>query len=159
MDYTAKRRAKKQEEARLEEVRSDKKRREALKTAKDYVKEAQMAFNRYIRERDKGKTCICCDRPLGTAAVGGDYDAGHYRSTGSAPHLRFNEHNCHGQLKFCNRYRAGNAVDYRIGLIKRIGIQAVETLESNQTIQKWTVEELIGIRDYYKAKLKKLLDK
>ena len=83
-------------------------------------------------------------------------DAGHYRSRGSAPHLRFDERNCHAQSKKDNRYLSGNAVDYRIGLIARIGLEAVESLESDQTPRKWTIEELKAIKAEYRQKLKEL---
>ena len=129
-------------------------RKEAIKTIHDYIKEAQIAFNAYIRARDCDKPCICCGRPLGDGDVGGAFDCGHYRSTGSASHLRFDERNAHAQRKQCNRWGAGRAVDYRIGLIARIGPAAVEAVESDNTVHKWQREELIFIRDTYRAKLK-----
>lgn len=131
-------------------------RKEAIKTIPVLIKEAQHAFNAYIRERDRDQPCICCGLPLGSGEVGGAYDAGHYRSTGSASPLRFNEDNCHAQRKQCNRYGAGRAVDYRIGLIRRIGEEKVGALESDNTPHKWTREELTAIRDTYKAKLKEM---
>lgn len=130
--------------------------KEALKTRSDYIKEAQIAFNSYIRARDAGKPCICCGLPLGEGSVGGGFDCGHYRSVGSAPHLRFDPRNAHGQRKQCNRYGAGRAVDYRIGLIARIGLGAVEAIESDNTPRKWTVDDLKAIKAEYKAKLKQL---
>lgn len=136
---------------------ADRQKREKLKTRSDWIKDAQIAFNAFIRERDSGKPCICCGKPLGhSGEVGGGYDAGHYRSTGSAPHLRFDERNCHGQTKQCNRYGAGRAVDYRIGLIGRIGADEVEALERDQEPRKWTIDQLREIRDTYRAKLKAL---
>lgn len=134
-------------------------RKAALKTIPDLLKETQIVFNKYIRERDKDKPCICCGKPLAIEGVGGAFDCGHYRSVGSASHLRFNELNAHGQRKVCNRYGAGRAVDYRIGLIARLGIEAVDRLESDNTPHKWTREELIGIRDLYRQKLKDLRSK
>lgn len=131
-------------------------RKEKLKTRRDWINEAQTAFNAYIRKRDESKPCICCGIPLQSAQVGGGFDAGHYRSVGSAPHLRFNDLNCHGQSKKCNRYGAGRAVDYRIGLIARIGLEAVEALEADNQPAKWTIDELKAIRDLYRAKLKQL---
>lgn len=131
-------------------------RKELIKNRSQWMKEAQIAFNAYIRNRDKGKPCICCGEPLGTESVGGGFDAGHYRSVGSAPHLRFDERNCHGQRKQCNRYGAGRAVDYRIGLIARIGLAAVEALEFDQEPRKHSIEDLKTIKDHYKAKLKSL---
>ncbi len=128
---------------------------EALKTIPQLKKEAQREFNRYIRERDRtaGYRCICCDKPLDWASGrGGAVDAGHYRSTGSADHLRYNEDNCHAQLVSCNRYGAGRAVDYRIGLIRRIGLGRVEALESANDSVKWTRDHLRAIRDDYRAR-------
>jgi len=138
---------------------ADRARREKLKTRSDYLKEAQVAFNAFIRARDAGKPCICCGKPLADVAAtltGGGYDCGHYRSTGSAPHLRFDERNAHAQRKVCNQHGAGRAVDYRIGLIARIGLEAVEALEADQTPRKWTIDELKAIRATYKTKLKEL---
>lgn len=131
-------------------------RKEALKTKSDCVKETQIAFNAYIRERDKDQLCICCDKPLGFGDVGGRFDAGHYRSVGSAPHLRFDERNCHGQRKVCNRYGAGRAVDYRLGLIRRIGLEAVESLESDNRPRHYSKDELRLKKSEYLLKLKNL---
>jgi hypothetical protein len=131
-------------------------RKAALKTIPDLTKEAQAAFNQFVRLRDAQKPCICCGRPLGEGDVGGAYDCGHYRSVGSAPHLRFNEANAHAQRKQCNRYGAGRAVDYRVGLIQRIGLVAVEALENENRVHKWQREELIEIRDKYRRLTKEL---
>ena len=145
---------KKVRQAKKEERAKIKTRKEAIKTIPDLIKEAQREFNAYIRARDRDKPCICCGLPLGTPEVGGCYDAGHYRSVGSASHLRFHEDNCHAQRKQCNRYGAGRAVDYRMGLIARIGVGKVDALEQSNTPHKWTRKELSDIRDTYRAKLK-----
>ena len=134
----------------------DRKKRESFKRIPQYIKEAQHAFNAFIRARDSGKPCICCGQPLGTGEVGGAYDCGHYRSTGSAAHLRFHEDNAHAQRKVCNRWGAGRAVDYRIGLVARIGLEAVEALESSNQPHKWQREELKEITQTYRRKLKEL---
>ena len=148
--------SKREKAERIAEIASTKILREKLKTKRDWIKEAQIAFNAYIRHRDNGKLCICCGKPLGTQQIGGGFDAGHYRSIGSAPHLRFDERNVHGQQKQCNRYGAGRAVDYRIGLIARIGLEEVESLEADQTPKKYTIAELRAIKAHYVAKLKEL---
>ena len=131
-------------------------RKQALKTRSEWLKEAQAAFNAFCRERDKGHQCISCGASLRYEAIGGGYDCGHYRSVGSAPHLRFHEDNAHGQCKKCNRYGSGMAVDYRLYLIARIGLARVEALEADQEPRKWSVDELIAIRDTYRAKLREL---
>jgi len=135
---------------------ADKVKREALKTRSDWMKDAQREFNRYVRMRDAGRSCICCDKPLGSDQPGGAYDAGHYRSIGSAPHLRFDERNVHAQRKRCNLWGAGRAVDYRLGLIKRIGLADVNTLESDQTPRKYDINDLKQIIKTYRAKCKNL---
>ncbi len=139
------------------EKKSDSLRREAIKTRSQWIKEAQEAFNVFIRMRDRlaGYSCISSGRDLDWRGNG--VDAGHYRSIGSAPHLRFDERNCHAQSKKDNQYLSGNAVDYRIGLIKRIGIDAVESIESDQTPRKYTIEQLKQIKAEYKLKLKLLI--
>lgn len=118
--------------------------------------EAQAAFNAFIRARDADQPCISSGRPLQQEAAGGGFDAGHYRSIGSAPHLRFHEDNVHGQTKQDNRYLAGNAVDYRFGLIARIGLEAVEALEADNSYRKWSIDDLKAIKALYREKLKAL---
>jgi len=138
------------------ERREIKARKEKLKSRGDHVRETQQAFNEYIRWRDQvaGHACISSGRPLDWS--GNAVDAGHYRSVGSAPHLRFDERNCHAQSKADNRFLSGNAVDYRIGLIERIGLEAVEALEADQAPRKHTVEQLQAIKADYRAKTKEL---
>lgn len=133
-------------------------RKEALKSLAELTRAAQTVFNAYVRARDANQPCICCGRTeTGVDGLGSHgWDAGHYRSTGSASHLRFNEDNCHRQLVYCNRHGAGRAVDYRIGLIARIGLERVEALEADNQPRKWTREELIELRATYRAKLKEL---
>lgn len=131
-------------------------RKEAAKRIPDLIKEAQDAFNAFIRERDRqaGHACISSGRPLDWS--GNQVDAGHYRSTGAASHLRFNEDNCHAQSKHDNKFLAGNAVEYRVRLIARIGLARVEALEANNAPVKWTRDELRWIRETYRARAKAL---
>nr|WP_139137825.1 recombination protein NinG [Pseudomonas sp. GTC 16481] len=131
-------------------------RREKLKTKGEHLREAQAAFNAYIRERDRlaGYACISSGRPLDWN--GNAVDAGHYRSTGAAPHLRFDENNCHAQSKHDNRYLSGNVAEYRLGLIQRIGLAAVEALEADQAPRRYTIEDLQAIKAMYRQKLKDL---
>lgn len=139
-----------EQEAKKAARKADKAKREKLKTRSDWMKEAQREFNRYIRFRDSGKPCISCGAVLLPGGVGGGYDCGHFRSVGSAPHLRFSEGNAHGQCKRCNRYGSGMHSDYRIGLIERLGSLAVDQIEADQTDRKYTIEDLREIRDKYR---------
>jgi hypothetical protein len=112
------------------------------KTLSDHRKEAQQAFNALIRARDAGRQCISCDTVLSPGGVGGGYDCGHYRSVGSAPHLRFHYLNAHGQCKKCNRYLSGNVVEYRKRLIDRIGLAKVEAIEQDNRQRKYSTNDL-----------------
>jgi Bacteriophage Lambda NinG protein len=138
------------------ERKETKARKEALKTRSDYMKDAQKAFNAYIRARDADKPCISCGVPLKQEALGGGYDCGHYRSVGSAPHLRFHPDNAHGQCKKCNRYLSGNAVEYRKNLVSRIGLNLLELLERDQCVRKYTIEGLQMLTSDYKKLTKEL---
>ena len=147
------------------ERQADKIKLESLKTARDYLKPAQDAFNAFIRERDLHLPCICCGKhPDGDDwTPGGTWDAGHFLSRGSHPELRFEEMNCHKQLKTCNggssKYaRKGRTVSegYRRNLIEKIGIGNVEWLEGPHGPKKYTIDDLKAIAKEYKAKTKEL---
>ena len=130
--------------------------KERLKTRGDHIKDSQQAFNEFIRLRDQiaGHTCISSGRPLDWS--GNAVDAGHYRSRGSAPHLRFDERNCHAQSKQDNRFLSGNIADYRIRLIERIGQDEVDSLEADQTVRKYTIEDLQAIKKHYRALVREM---
>jgi hypothetical protein len=129
-----------------------------LKNRRQLTKEAQVEFNRFIRERDRAQPCICCGSFTADSDLitGSRWDAGHYRSTGAAPHLRFNEDNCHRQRVVCNRNGSGRAVEYRRGLINRIGIARVEALENDNSIRKFSALELREVRDLYRRRRKEM---
>ena len=76
-------------------------------------------------------------------------DAGHYRSRGSAGHLRYNVFNIHAQCVKCNRFGSGNAVDYRIELIKRIGLDRVERIENDNQYRKFTIDYLKRVKQIF----------
>lgn len=130
--------------------------KERLKTRGDHIKDSQQAFNEFIRLRDQiaGHACISSGRPLDWS--GNAVDAGHYRSRGSAPHLRFDERNCHAQSKQDNRFLSGNIADYRIRLIDRIGQDEVDSLEADQTVRKYTIEDLQAIKKHYRALVREM---
>ena len=127
---------------------------DALQTKPQLVKKAQTAFNAYIRARDKGKTCISCDTQLGSEP--NTFDAGHYRSVGSAPHMRFVEDNVHGQCKHCNNWLGGNHVEYRKRLLERIGEHRLEQIENDSVLRKYTKEGLEEIRKQYMEAARRL---
>lgn len=143
-----------QHAAKLKAKRERKETKEAkarLKTRQDWMREAQAAFNRWIRHRDAGQPCISCGRHHQ-----GQYHAGHYRGTKAAPELRFHEQNVHKQCSVCNNHLSGNIVEYRKALVQKIGVLAVEQLEGPHEPKKYTVEELKAIKAEYTNRLKQI---
>ena len=114
------------------------------KTRGDHLREAQAAFNKWIRLRDKDLPCVSCGRHHE-----GQYHAGHYRSIGGSPALRFDEANCHKQCAPCNNWKHGNLTPYRVELLKRIGADEVARLEGPQEPLKLTIDELKRLKAKY----------
>ncbi len=146
--------AKKKAKDQAKDRKETRKKLVAMRTKPQLVKLAQTAFNAFIRARDADKPCISCGKPPSPQA--NSVDAGHYRSVGSAPHMRFVEENCHGQCKHCNQHLAGNHIEYRKGLIQRIGLAAVERIEADNTTRKYTKEGLIELARHYNAEARRL---
>lgn len=131
-------------------------RKEAQKSLRELLAEAQTAFNAFIRLRDVDLPCICCGKPFEPMKPGGSRDAGHFRSRSTAPHLRFNEDNVFGQRKNCNRPGGTTYAKFRAGVLTRIGQERLEAVEASNTEHKWTRDEVRGIRDTYRGKTKEL---
>ena len=128
--------------------------REAAKTKSQLLKEAQYEFNKYIRLRDKDDPCISCGR-----YHDGQYHAGHYRTVGSAPELRFHEDNCWKQCSACNNHLSGNLTEYRKALCHKLGDERVKWLEGPHEMPNWTHDEIRAIKQTYKDKTKALRGK
>lgn len=138
----------KKEKAERKEI---KERKEKLKTRSDWLREAQVAWNRYVRLRDHGLQCASCGaRPA--QKRGGTMDCSHYRSVGSAPHLRFHLHNAAAACVRCNRDLSGNVVELRKGLIERIGLQKVEELEADNRVRKFDSDYLKRLKVLFTKK-------
>lgn len=115
---------------------------------------AQKAFNEFIRLRDAHLGCISCDKP---SDWGGQWHAGHYKTVGARPDLRFNEDNVHKQCSQCNNFLSGNLAQYRIALLAKIGSQRVLMLETDsETPKKYTAEDYAAITKTYQQKIKEL---
>ncbi len=126
--------------------------KERIKSRGDYLKDAQQAFNAWVRERDAGLPCISCGT---TADV--QYCAGHYKPSGSNPALRFEPLNVHLQCnRNCNMAKSGNLTPYRAELIKRIGLDKVEWLEGPHEPKKYTIEQLQAIKTEYRALVRQM---
>lgn len=140
-------------------IKKDEKKQHAKRKRKFYENDtktrkaaAKAACHAYIKARDAGEACICCGRELK-----GQVHAGHYLESGNNPRIRYDEDNIHSQLAYCNTYQGGNSDDYRGRLVRKIGLERVERLESMKggTIKR-TPQDYKEIEIYYKQKLKQL---
>jgi hypothetical protein len=123
-----------------------------LMTTSDWLKIAQQTFNKFIRERDKGKMCISCGQH-----INGVKHASHYYSAGGHSNVRFNENNVHVSCYKCNVELSGNLLNYQIAIRDKIGGEELMKLhELAHITKKWTIEELQEINTDYKEKLKEL---
>ena len=135
----------KQERKELREAK------QRIKTRAEWLREAQVEFNKFIRLRDQKLPCVSCGR-----FHQGQWHAGHYRSVGSSPELRFNELNVWRQCSACNNYLSGNIVNYRKSLVERIGLEKVDWLEGKHEPLKLTIEEIKQVKRKYQLLCKAL---
>jgi len=137
-----------------QERKDNREAKQRIKTRSEWLKEAQSAVNAYVRERDKDLPCVSCGRHHQ-----GQYHAGHYRSVGSAPELRFETSQIHKQCAPCNNHLSGNLINYRLELLQRVGLNVLAWIEGPHEPKKYTIDDLRTIRDDYRAKLKAMRDK
>jgi hypothetical protein len=125
-----------------------------LETVQELIKATQIIFNKYIRLRDKGQVCISCQKKLKE----GNVDAGHMWSAGGHSNLRFNEFNVNAQCsRPCNKDKAGDINNYRLGFVERYGIEKLNEIDSLAKIErKFSKEELKELMQKYKLKCKEL---
>ena len=135
----------------LVERREIKVRKEKLKSRADHLREAQAVFNEWVRLRDADLPCVSCGRHHD-----GQYHAGHWRSVGANPELRFEPLNVWKQCAPCNTHLSGNLVNYRISLLQRIGAEKVAWLEGPHPARKYTVDEIKTIKSDYRAMIREL---
>ena len=117
-----------------------------LMTLSDYLKLAQVVFNKFIRQRDIGQPCISCGKQ-----INGVTHASHYKSQGGHSSVRFHEKNVWSSCYKCNVELSGNLLNYRERLIEKIGICELLELEKLSMIEKkWTIDEVKEIIKKYK---------
>jgi hypothetical protein len=115
----------------------------------------QKTVNTYIRMRDKDQKCISCGK-------GKPEHAGHYLPQGSFSGVRYDYFNLAGQCEKCNCGEYGSPEKFREGLIKRLGLKAVEDLEMRARITKffkWDRESLEQVRKDAKIRISQLNSK
>lgn len=127
--------------------------KERVKPKGQYMREAQAAFNAWVRLRDALLGCVSCNKP---ATWGGQWHASHFLSVGSSPEHRFNPLNVHKACSVCNSHLSGNILGYRPELERRIGAEAVEALLGPSEPRRYTIEDLKAITAEYRAKTREL---
>lgn len=153
LDYIDASRKRAEASQRTNERRLIREARQKAKPRSKWLKQVQAEFNKYCRLRDKDLGCVSCDKP---ATWIGQWHASHYRSVGACPELRFNELNVHKSCSVCNNFLSSNAIEYRIRLIPKIGLEKVEWLEGPHEPKKYTIEELIALKAHFKQLYKEL---
>lgn len=136
----------------LAKIKKDKvkKQKEDLLTTSDYLKLAQQVFNKWIRLRDQDQPCISCGKE-----INGVRHASHYLSSGGHSAVRFHPDNVWVSCYKCNVMLSGNGIEYRMRLIKKIGLERVEWLEKNgHEVKRWTKDELKELITKYKNLIK-----
>lgn len=142
MTYYLKRKPKKAKE------KAPKERKPSVQTL---VRKLDKVFSEYIRLRDskpyafKYFRCISCNQIKPYEQM----DCGHFIGR---THMatRFDEENCHGECRMCNRFSADHMIYYQRNLERLIGRERVDLLVARgKATKKWTAWELeILIRHY-----------
>ena len=160
------------------------KRRKSKKTDRKYwIDRLDEVFSLYIRMRDSREfhyrafRCISC----GDVKPFVQMDCGHFVGRACMA-LRWNEQNCSGECRFCNRMTSSHLLYYRknliiklgtdaikgtiaesfegkkrLDIIKKLGEQRVEALEARKFEQKkWSIDELQEMYMYYAALVLKM---
>lgn len=122
-----------------------------LRTLSEWKAIAQKETNSLVILRDKDLPCISCGRVHSEV-----WHAGHYRSRGSAPHLALDLRNIHKQCPQCNMHLHGNLIEYRKGLVQRMGESFVIELEGDQVSRKYTKHDMEFIAQERRQQKKEL---
>ena len=144
--------------AKAREKAKDKEHKQLKRRVKDedksfQLKKTQTIFNRYIRLRDDLLPCVSCGRHHS-----GQLHAGHYRSVGSAPELRFEPKQVWKQCAPCNNHLSGNLINYRVELINRVGQDVVDWIEGPHKPKRYTIDELKELQKHYSQLIKGIED-
>jgi ferredoxin len=155
--------AEKSQSARAKKERKEtRKAKDAMKTPRDLIPEAQIVFNRFIRLRDADEPCISCGRIEVEYTIGGQWDCGHFMSVGAKPELRFEEKNAYKQCKKCNggsKYARKShtvAQEYEIRLRAKVGDELVDWLKGPHAPKHYSTDDLRAIKALYQSKCKEL---
>jgi hypothetical protein len=127
--------AKEQKQAR-QSIREQKKR---LKTWQEWFNECKTLAQKYARLRDRHDGCISCNKP---ANWHGQWHGSHFRPAGNFKAVALNTWNIHKSCSECNACKSGNLIEYQDKLIKKIGLERVEWLKSQNQAYRHSVKYL-----------------
>ena len=122
------------------------------------VKKLDRVFSEYIRLRDsqpfgyRAFRCISC----GQVKPFDQMDCGHFISRVNMS-TRFDEDNCHGECRACNRFSADHIIYYQANLVKKIGKDRVDLLiAKGHGTHKYSPFELEILIKHYTAKVNEM---
>lgn len=147
----------KQKEAKAKAARAeDKRKKQAGRTVKEWLKLAEKLVNQYVRLRDKDDGCISCHMP---SHYDGIWTASHFKSVGSNSALRFNTWNIHKGCEQCNLFKSGNIAEYEKRLVLKIGAERVEWLKNHERVRKYDAEYLARLCAIARKKIRRMTAK
>lgn len=157
LELGRKKRLAQEAKAKREEKKVDRAQRQKLKPRSKWLSECQAIVNRYQRLKAlaRGEGCFTCGATP-AQKFGGTYDAGHFRSVGSAPHLRFWLPQIRLQCIVCNRHKGGMALAFRRALVAEHGAEWVEALEAMQHSAKFDIPYLMRLKRVMGKRLRRL---
>lgn len=148
--------AKQRAEKKVERA-ADRRKREEQKPRSKWLSECQAIVNKIVRlgALARGEGCFTCGATP-AQKFGGTYDAGHFRSVGSAPHLRFWMPQIRLQCIVCNRHKGGMALAFRRALVLERGNEWVEQLEAMQHVAKFDIPYLTRFKAVMGKRLRRM---
>ena len=142
-------------------IQRKKEHREKLKEVKPlshWLKLTQKVVNEYIRHRDKDRACISCGRTdddLSTDSLRGSvWDAGHFKTVGGHPELRFDTRNINKQCRKCNGFEGGQQKAHELGIAYRYGRDRVEWLNGPHEPKHYDRHYLERMRKVFNKKMR-----
>ena len=146
-------RGKAEKQAAIKQRKSDRERKEKLKTRAQWLAECQAVANKYARIRDAKDGCISCDKP---ACWDGQWHGSHLRSVGAASAVRFNLWNINKSCSVCNNYLSGNVREYEIRLRAKIGNAKVDWLYTQNQAIAYNIDYLRKFKFIIGKRLKRM---
>lgn len=131
------------------------KRKQELKPISYWYNRLQNLVNQWIvHVRDKDKPCCTC----GTANPNIKYDAGHFRTRGACPELRFYERNIHKQCSVrCNVHGSGMRLEYERFIVDTYGQEELDYINGKHEPLKKQLPNMESVKvlmDVYRQRLR-----